>query len=405
MNFDERIWDAELAYDEPMLTRFAFGAWLYPKYLKEKKFFWPQFDYTTFLIMNGFYTNDSKIPSYHESYKVNKDRIVTIEIGDVGTDSYFIEKYGANITKSLDLIWYTRKLNYFFLAVAVVVLWILLLRFKGLFFSFLFLIFYGYNTLLINWGVYAHSEPLFLLLFNLSIFFACYYFVLKRNVKYLFLFSFFVGLTMSAKINGIMLLIPFYVCLFLDLFRNYNKISKLNIVLGLVLPAAISLSVFVLLHPTTYKNPRNTIPEMYEFRKKATVRFAEAYPHTFLPTTKAKFTQIFENFYFGKDYYDFNGLKFIASNIKYGTFLFALFLIGLFVEIKRMMKDKKLPRVILIFFFTTVVVMTWYLSLNWTRYYIQLVFFFIYYQFTGLFSIADFLFTRKIVILKYFKKR
>ena len=43
-NFDERIWDAELAYDEPMLTRFAFGAWLYPKYLKEKKFFCPQFE-------------------------------------------------------------------------------------------------------------------------------------------------------------------------------------------------------------------------------------------------------------------------------------------------------------------------------------------------------------------------
>jgi len=94
-NFDRNIWDSNSSKDQPMLTKFVFGYWIYPEYLKMKQYN-KELDYSKFLILNGFNPVDG-LPQYHTFAKSLGDNFVTLPVGIAGFTENLINVYGQYI--------------------------------------------------------------------------------------------------------------------------------------------------------------------------------------------------------------------------------------------------------------------------------------------------------------------
>ena len=285
------------------------------------------------------------------------------------------------------------------LAGAVILAYYVVLHYVGLVPAIVFVFFYGFNTLLIDSGLMAHSEALFLFTFNAAFLFMNLFFT-KRKIIYLLVFSVFAALCMSTKLNGSMLLAMFFISNLVLFFVSRKKETKL--VLLSILPFLISLFIFVSLNPFTYSNPLKNAQYMFEWRmKEASVCLIKGTYENCLLDWSSRIKRIFENFYFNKRALYFNGNKVFEqfNSLKYyGICLFGLFILGL-LYLLRLAFNKHINAIVTVCSFVTVLVlMGYYLILDWDRYYVHLVLFFLLFQLLGLYIVIKYalLFVKKV---------
>lgn len=394
-DYKNEIWKTYESYDQPKLAEYVYGAWLYPKYLKEKQQNVNLYDYTQFLIKNGFYEIDETYIKTYTDYKKNSN-FIKYDIDFFGFPEDYLTKYGSNSLKTINLIYHARVLNILILSGAVIFAYFLVSHFLGKFTAILFTVFYGFNTLIIDSGLKAHSEALFLLTFNAAFLLMNLYFSKGRKFVYLLLFSLFSGLCMSTKINGLMLTITF--CISNTVLFFISKEKTIGHLFTFIVPVLISLIIFVYLNPFTFSNPIKNIQYMFNWRMNMAYNYqAEGNSHHHLiPNGALRVKKIFQNFYFSNQVSLFNGIKILETLSKskmYGIYQFILFMIGSLYLFKLTIKKNIFAIVTLSSFITILVLMSYYLVLDWDRYYVHLLIFFIMFQIFGL-----------IVLVKWFLK-
>ncbi len=394
-DFGNEVWKNYKSFDQPKLAEYAFGAWLYPIYLLNKAKDSKPIDYNQFLIKNGFYFIQEDYDSAPLEYK-SIYNFVKYDGAMIGYLEDWVAKYGIESRKTVNLILYARILNVFLLSGAVIIAYFLALKFKGFIFSIIFSILYGYNSLIIETGLKAYSEALFLLTFNASLYFMVLYFEKNRNILYLILFSLFSSLCMSTKLNGsfMFIIFTFVNTLILILFKE----KKVSNILWNIFSLFLGLVIFVGLNPFTYSNPFKNIKYMFEHRNSTAIYERIYNPEASIERGKS-IKKIFENFYFSGYTKIFNGIKiFNRLNLikNYGVYLFLLFLLGMIYTIKLVLQKYVMAIIIITSFLIILLFMNYYLILDWMRYYVHLSFFFTLFQLSGLFFLLKY-------ILKYMK--
>ncbi|MDO8451453.1 MAG: hypothetical protein Q7S76_01140 [bacterium] len=398
-DFTNNAWKTYQAYDQPKLTEYAYGAWLYPLYLKEQSKRQEQgFDYTKFLIINGFYEVDERFEQTYRSYlEEHAGEVANFLETDDGFREDYRGKYGDKSLKTLDLISHARTINAFLLSGAVVAGYYILLRLGGLVPALVFSLSYGFNILLVTSGLKAHAEGLFVLLFNASLLAIIYYFTHQNRLRHVILFSILAGLTVSTKLNGIMVLISFIVLNLPSVFRKNSKKIRGMLLSHMFLSIVLSLLIFVNLNPYTFSSPVTKVQDMFDWRMATAGGQANLFQSASLPTPASRITQIFDNFYNPERISSFNAFLYAESRVPYSWVLFVLFLGGITSEVIRIKKDQnKAAIILLVNFFLVLAFMSYYLLLDWNRYYAHLVFFFVYYQSMGLIFYA----TRGYALIK-----
>jgi hypothetical protein len=204
----------------------------------------------------------------------------------------------------------------------------------GLIAAIIFSICYGFNHLLLEAALLAHSEALFVFTFNAAFLFMSFYFIKEKKVLYLLLFSLFAGLNMSTKVNGLMLVTMFIVSSFILYFVMHEK--KVKHILLSFIPILISLGIFVSLNPFTYSNIYKNVWYLFDHRMVTALLQADKYPERYLPNGISRMTKIFENFYFSKTKFDYSRTIFENRIFfdRYGIYLLTLFTIGFLYSLK-----------------------------------------------------------------------
>ena len=128
---------------------------------------------------------------------------------------------------------------------------------------------------------------------------------------------------------------------------------------------------------------------MFRHRLKSADIQSIQFPNDYLPTPISRLNQIYVNF-FNSDYYTntFNNLYFTPlitkhSLANYPALLIFIFSNGIFSELYYAFKGSKKSVILLLVFTCILITMSFYLKLNWERYYIQLVLFIVLYQTIG----------------------
>lgn len=389
-DFSNRIWQSPESYDQPKLAEYLYGAWLYPLYLKDKEKSQKQFDYTTYLIKNGFYEINEDYMKNYTNYK-NNFNVIKFDYRMSGFPNDWVVKYGPDALKPLNLIYKARILNVFLLTCAVIFAYFLLLQFGGLLFATIFCIFYGFNSLIINTAIRAHSEALFLFTFNAAMLFMMLYFSKKKKIAYLLLFSIFAGLNMSTKLNGILLPGVFFTMnTILLIFLKKEKVKQFLI--G-VLPILVCLIIFIALNPFTYSQPLKNVKYMFDHRWETALSQARQFSNSYIPPGRMRMWKILKNFYFSRQTPYFNGVEIFKSfsqKKNYGIYLFVLFLLGLLYLLEQNFKKNIKTIIILVSFVLIYMIMVYYLILDWPRYFVHLVLFFSIFQLFGLLTLIKY---------------
>jgi len=382
-DFNDRVWRSYQSYDQPKLAEYMYGAWLYPRYLsdksKEKDL---SFDYTKYLISRGYYMIDESFNGkYIEYYKQMMSQTVVVEETESGSRDYYYEKYGDRVLKTVDLVLYSRKINIVWLILTVIVVYKIFSFGISERLSLILAFGYGLNNLVTISTLKAHSEALFLLLFNSCLLMLLMFFKYRRLV-YLILFSVLAGLCTATKLNGIMLLPIFLIA---NLIRNDKRNKWVKYIISGLIVLLISLSIFFFINPFLFPDPINNVKLLYGYRNMTANLQSIMFPEAYLGSPLVRFWAIFRNFFGNGLAMKFNGMYSISTMSSfYSIVIFVLFIAGILREIIKAFSGDKFRITIMAFFGLVMLFMCYYLVLDWERYYIQLVMFIYYYEFVGL---------------------
>lgn len=392
------LWKGLYSYDQPMLTHYLQGAILYPLYKYQKKTKGETYGYVKFLVDNNFYEAEGL---NYENYKSKVLGYIAWTPQDTGTAEELTLKFGDNFQKTIGLIFAARKANIFLLSGSVLLVYLITLISAGFSIALIITPFYGLNNLIINNGLVAHSEALFLALFNLGL--LVLILIFAKETKYrnflLVIFPTIAGLCASTKLNGFMLLIFFDSFALFSLIPFFQKyfVSKVNL-LSILAVNIFTLFIFVFLNPFLYENPLENTQFMFEWRRKMVLLQMGGWPETALPTFFDRIKQIYSNFFAEETFNEYNTIPYPRPNYIFISYvLLFFFILGIFstlLIIYNRTAQGRAYSVILLLFILTQLIMGFYLALNWQRYYVQLVFFIVFFQSIGVISFGT--------ILKYF---
>lgn len=402
-DFQNKIWLSPNSYDQPKLAEYAYGMWLYPLYLKEKyQRKEDEFDYTRFLISKGFYEIDERyMDSYKDYEKMSSP--TKFDERDSGFPQEWVGKYGHSVVKTINIIYYARIMNIFLLAGASLAAYFLVLQYAGLLPAFVFLVFYGFNSLIVDAGLKAHSEALFLFTFNCSLLLMNLYFTKGRKLHFLLLFSVFSGLTIATKLNGVMLIPVFFLVNTVLFFVTKEK--KNWQLFQPVLSAVISVILFISLNPFTFSDPFKNVQYMFTWRVNQALYQVDIFFEAYLPDNFVRIKKVFENFYSPASITHFNSPKFVSfSTEKYWFIVVILFLIGFLYSVKLACKKDKSAILLLSSFLLILISMSYYLLLNWSRYYVHLVLYFVLFQSLGLSLALKYFYIYLKLLWRYVKR-
>lgn len=385
-NFHSSLWRTYRSYDQPKLTEYAFGLWLYPIYVRQMEASAQSFEYAHFLIRNGFNeVIDEAAGNIRIAYlnSQKSSRVPQINEGEKGSSSEYIAKYGLGALKPIALIHHSRILNVILLSGAITVAYFMVLQFMGFIPAILFSIFYGFNTLIITTGIMAHSEALFLFTFNAAFLFMCLYFS-RRKVSYLLAFSLFAGLCMSTKLNGIAVAVFFLI--FNSMVFIFNQKKTLHHFIAGFFPLFISLVIFIWLNPFTYPDPIKNTLYMFDSRMKTALLQSNDSSNQSLSSPQMRMRAVFQNFYIEAPQY--NSLIFFNISYKnqyYAPCLFILFVFGFLHSLFLAFRKNIFHILFVSSFIFQLMAMSYYLIINWDRYFVLLPVFFILFQLNGLY--------------------
>lgn len=211
-------WQSVFAYEQSKLGEYLYGAWLYPLYLQERKTREDGYDYVKFLIDHGFYRLDGSDGEKYLNYITYKSNHLIRIVDTIAQDFFsgypqdFVYSYGVDVLKPLTLIYHARIINAVLLLFSIVILYFLMIIFLRFHHGIVASLLYGCNSLIIFSSLPVYAEALFLFTFNLGVFFM--YLYLTQNhfkILYFLFFSISAGLCMSTKLNGILLILCFFI--------------------------------------------------------------------------------------------------------------------------------------------------------------------------------------------------
>jgi len=396
-DFNNPLWDTPLAFDQPKLTEYMYGAAIYPTYLKYKeKLSKKNIDYAQFFIDHNFFqVNGEK----YEKYKENNYQFIDWEKGKFvdfdASASQLVNKYGQNFQKTIDLIFTARKINVYLLSLNVVIVYYISVFCFGLFPSLLISLLFGSNNFIIEACLKAHSEGLFLFLFNLDLLILIL--TVKKNRLFSILFAIVTGLLWQTKINGVMMLIIFNTVFLTKMAINWFKSNKKIVghILLLFNVNLLTLLVFVNTNFFIMKSPIKNILIYYQERNEQSQQQAAAYPLDKLSSPKERIIAIYKNFIYDPFYFrasDFFPAKInqIMNTTIYKLIYRTSLLLGFGGVFISFFKKKKKSNIIflLVVFFLIQLIMSQYLILNWDRYFIQISLFFIIFYVQGLVNLT-----------------
>jgi len=165
-----------------------------------------------------------------------------------------------------------------------------------------------------------------------------------------------------------------------------------------------------MLNPTLYRNTYNNFRLIFQAREINTQEQIVNNPHSSLLTSTKRIDAIFNHFYSNYNSnlnFNFNEISLpfprsLSKNVFYLGFLLILMITGIVSEIVYAFKGDKNKLVILVTFFVIIITMVFYLNIEWNRYYIQLVFFIIFYQMLGVLFYVKLI--RKLLLLNLFRQ-
>jgi 4-amino-4-deoxy-L-arabinose transferase-like glycosyltransferase len=361
----------------------VYGLWIYPQFLKEKIQSTTRLDYTQYLILHGFIEINSPVM---DTYKqdINNFSYDMPSRAMSGSPEQWIDLYGPGVEKMINLISYARILDALLLSGAVVLAYLLILEYAGMPIALTFSFFYGFNTLLMTNGLKAHSEGLFIFLFNAAIYCMHAYFVHGKKINMLIIFSILSGLCMATKLNGILVCILFVVLSVME-FGFFQKHQR-KYMLSIIPVIASTLVIFVVLNPYTYSDPFTNIKYMYDWRKKVSSQEQAPNSNVRLENFGVRINKILTNYYFSDNVYYFNGVWGIKDNAFiriYGMGAFIFLLWGIARSFQRIAHHDISTTVFLCTFIIVIEFLGNYLVLDWPRYYIQLPLFITLFQTIG----------------------
>ena len=387
-DFQNKSWQSYESYDQAKFAEYAYGAWLYPIYLNVKMQNKKIFDYTQFLIDNGFSELDDDTRQRYSQYIINS-HIIRFDQNDEGFLKDYVAKYGSDSLKPISLVYVARMLNVLLLATAVILAYFFVLQHAGFIPAIVFSFFYGFNTLIIETGLKAHSEALFLVTFNASILCMTLYFTKGRRTLYMLFVSIFSGLCMSTKLNGSMLIIIFFILQ--SVFFIISKQTRVIQVVHSIAALLISLLIFMSLNPFTFTDPVRKTLFMFEWRIKVAAHQGNKHQNLYLSNSRVRIQKIFENFYSLKTRSYYNGVKIFEKSPTENTYiryLIVFFVVGLLYSIK-LAFNRNINAIVFICSFVIILFfMSRYLFIDWKRYYIHVSLFFIFCQSFGLWIVV-----------------
>lgn len=388
-DFDNAAWETCEAYDQPKLAEYAYGAWLYPGYLVEKNYR-GYTSYAEYLIKNGFSEMNQTYCDAHPELK-NTFSSIKYDPTMSGSPRQCVDEYGKALLKPIGIIFKARAMNIVLLAGAILFGYFMALKLGGPILAILFSFSYGFSTLMINTSLIAHSEALFVFLFNGGLLFMALYFSNLRRIYYLFIFSLLSGLCASTKLTGFILPTIFFVLNNIFIFVIAKNKFR-HFLLGL-LPIALTILIFITLNPFIYSNPVKNVKFMFDWRSKVVRDQADI--------NKVKITyglpvnhRVLSNFYFSNTTGAYNSIKLLETfeySKIYGIALFGLYALGLIELAKKASKVDPLAITVLGGFVLIRIFMMGYLVLDWPRYYVPLEYYFVIIQSYGMLFLLKYL--------------
>jgi hypothetical protein len=401
-DFNNPLWENYNSYDQPKLAEYFFGAVIFPKYLEAKRAIGKiDYDYITFLTDHNLYPfGFGKGANRYKNYKDKQTGYITLRGGDSGTPEVLGLKYGEGIFKTIDLIYTARRANVILLALSVVVVYFLARTIFGTEVAVLSVLFYGFNNLIVYYGLMAHSEALFLLLFNLGLLLLVLRFGKKKKCFKIFIpFSVVAALCTATKLNGLMLIIFFNIFILFEIITLCVKEDFLaagKSFSQLLLVNLLSFAIFVSLHPFLYKNPLQETIFLYTYRGNQTQRLTRIFSEVHLPNFPNRIITMYKKFFIKGDI--------IRETPPVYLMKFPLFLLGIGVLLMKALERKAKNReikIVLVLFIMVQITMGLYLLLDWDRYYVPLAPFFALFQAVGVWWLIKLM---GLPFLKIFKK-
>jgi hypothetical protein len=391
LDFRNDVWNSFESYDQPKLAEYMYGLVLYPTYIREKETIknFPNPSFRNFLQSRSLYGTLSNVPS---SAIIFQDR-------DSGDEDYYYHKYGERVFKTLELIYRARIINFILLSASVIIFYFIMMQHVKSGIALVFAFIYGYNSQLIYSGIKAHSEALFIFLFNASIFLLLRYFAGGKPLKSLFLFSMTVGLCMSTKLNGLLLLFSYYI---LEIWQNIRRIRYPALIQNMnriMLSTTIALFIFIILNPFTFSNPFMRGLEIFEFRRKTSISQSKIFPEASLPDPFSRIRKTYNVFFSPTDINYIGTINFFGDSGRYAFIRIAIFFGGVAVELRKIYQKSKISLVIMTFFFVSLGALSQYLVFNATRYHIHLLVFALLFQASFVNHLWSYFFKNREIIL------
>lgn len=355
-DMDNLLWDSHFSYDHPKLTYFLFGAVLYPDFLVSGSH-----TYIDFLGKYNIYQIDYfRMPAWKEVQK---------EFDKINLGYMTLDNCDSSYCQSIPLIHKVRLLSVFFLVSAGILVYFIARLLSGIFISILITLYWSTHIVIVLWGLSATGEAVFLFFFNLGLFVL---FLLLGSGKYSLLDMTILGsilsLGFSTKIHGVVLFMLSGGLIFFDLLKQ-RLTSRLKNIESIVKPllwmSFIFCVVIVLINPYLWLNPISKTKKMIDHRMTSAQKQQVSFPQDALYNPQQRVIGIYENLYAN------SGDNSIIHIIRTRLLLFftGIGIVALFKERTR----NVISIYFLIFAFLITGFISWFLLLDWQRYYNILV--------------------------------
>ena len=382
-DFKNKLWSTNNVDGDPKLASYIYGLFLYPDYLKEKKFKGKDYDMVRYLIDHNFY--DDQFLNWPSRYKYNKylgKSFVLWRASDASEQplNNLLRTYGSNFEKTIDTIFRARLGAVIFLSLSVVIAYfIFILAFNSYFISILLSFLYGLSSFVIFYGIVAGTESIYLFFFNLTLLsLICFFSGKKQRFIFIVISTISCALLNQTKLNGILFIPLIVILLTIDSFEKNIKLWFIKV----FLTVGLFILIYFISNPFLYSNFIRKVIFQYRWTYNTSLdQQLNLFRPQALLTVRERLDFI-NGYFFDKTSQVLAPIIVKDKNIIFSFIVLAklLFILGLLKQIRNIIIRKvivgNVTTIAFIFFYISLLV---YLMLAWQRYLIHMVFFTFYF--------------------------
>lgn len=378
-NFTAPQWQSVNAYDEPLL-----GFYVYAAYFR----------------LRGI----TSLHDYLNKYNFFQGRSDSLQPGWVAIHSSTqpLSELPIYIYDRIIPILLARKVAVFFSLLTVVVVFFSCVLVKNELLGFvcvsLLLLNNSYRLLTVQ----AMTEPPLLFFFSLTLYISLFLIKTQVGKRKMFLFlllSIVAGLSISIKLNGIIMVM--YVAIISVFIAQRNKTRTLSFFSALV----VGYLIFYILNPYVWPNPLNKTINMVHHRIFTFHIQQDKYAAEALTTIPNRVSRVYQRLFFGSERY--TTLSQLSHSIPLDYIMWTVGFVWIvrdyFVEKVRTIKNTTLAFILFNSFIG--IITTLCIPLDWDRYYLPLILSLIYIQGYGIYKIGEcvWIATQKLLHMKTVK--